>query len=361
MKRRIGKPSRTAIVEGKWTCKSCGNNNLPGSQSVCPNCGNPRDEQDDITPPDPESPEITDPERLKEAKAGPEWNCEHCGKANSPLKEVCRHCGAKKGTSPQRKKRWGKTQPDTPPPQPDRSSVTRQHRTDFKPFLLIFGGVAALVTVIAALYFFVFQTKEHSATVVGHKWERSIPLEELHTYSEEGWSLPSGARLLYTEQRANGSRTYQIGTRTEYQDVQVEVQVGEEPCGQPRDLGNGNFEQDYCPVFETKNERQPVEVPVYATEVIYATYYFYEVDRWEVIHTYRSSGTDTSPYWPDAPTGYNQQKGQSSQRLEVIFSAEGNKTYTYQAKDEQEWKSYSKGQEVVLKVNRLGLIMDIES
>ncbi len=359
MRRRIGRPSRTAIVEGKWVCKSCGSENLTGSNRVCPNCGNPRDEQEDITPPNPGGPEVTDLEKLKEARSGPEWNCEHCGKANSPLEEVCEYCGAAKGTSPQRKKRWGKTQPDTPPPQTESSVVT--HSVDFKPLLLLFGGVTALAILIAALYFFVFQTKEHNAIVVGHTWERSIPLEELHTYQEEGWSLPAGARLLSTQERANGSREYQIGTRTDYEDVPVEVQVGEEPCGEPRDLGNGNFEQDYCPVFETEYERRPVDVPIYATEVIYATYYFYEVDRWEVVHTFRSSGTDTSPYWPDAPTRYDQRTGQPSQRLEIIFSAEGNKKYTYQAKDEHEWKSFTQGQEVVLKVNRLGLIMDIES
>lgn len=85
-----------AFFEGKWNCAQCRIEGIPGSKDRCPNCGDPRnatlDRSEEEYLPD-NAREVTDPEELKIASGGPNWNCGNCGESNLDTASVCGECG----------------------------------------------------------------------------------------------------------------------------------------------------------------------------------------------------------------------------------------------------------------------------
>lgn len=91
-----------AILEGRWDCDACGRKGIRGGERVCPGCARPRPQNVKFYLPH-DAPVVTDAAALHEAKAGPDWYCEHCGAGNSALRTACKQCGAAKGSSPSHK------------------------------------------------------------------------------------------------------------------------------------------------------------------------------------------------------------------------------------------------------------------
>ena len=60
---------------------------------------------------------------------------------------------------------------------------------------------------IVALVIFLFYPIKEETEVSGFSWARSIEIEELRTFSESDWSLPSGARLKYQREEVYDTET----------------------------------------------------------------------------------------------------------------------------------------------------------
>ena len=88
-----------AIREGRWDCPSCGSTAIYGRHVECPGCGRPRPAGTRFYLTD-DAPVVTDAARLREARAGADWVCEHCGASNRAAEDDCTGCGAARGTSP---------------------------------------------------------------------------------------------------------------------------------------------------------------------------------------------------------------------------------------------------------------------
>ncbi len=82
-----------AIREGRWDCSSCGSTAIYGRHVDCPGCGKPRPAGVRFYLAHGE-PVVTDPERLREAAAGPDWVCARCGASNRATLHACAGCGA---------------------------------------------------------------------------------------------------------------------------------------------------------------------------------------------------------------------------------------------------------------------------
>src|SRR5690349_6150305 len=88
-----------AIREGRWDCPSCGSKAIYGRHVDCPGCGKPRPAGIRFYLTD-DAPVITDAARLREARAGADWVCEHCGASTRATETDCTGCGAPRGSSP---------------------------------------------------------------------------------------------------------------------------------------------------------------------------------------------------------------------------------------------------------------------
>ena len=99
---------------------------------------------------------------------------------------------------------------------------------------------------------------------------------------------------------------------------------------------------------------EDVQKPVYRQEPVYATKYYYEIDRWTVVDTAKSSGHDQNPVWPEPKLKDGQRTGDKSEHYFVTATYQKKKDKTETEKYEMafsEWKELKKGEEIELKID----------
>ncbi|HEX2077171.1 MAG TPA: Ran-binding zinc finger domain-containing protein [Longimicrobium sp.] len=251
-----------AIREGRWDCPSCGSKAIYGRHTDCPGCGMPRPAGIRFYLTD-DAPVITDPERLKEAKAGADWVCEHCGASNRATVTDCAGCGAPRGSSPtQRVVDYknadvprGEATPaprpqpaaapaPAPPPKPQplaarpaqKAAAPKKKKAAKKPsgpprkpltpretlracgcvslmaIVLVFLVVSAVRAVLNRLP--VGGEDLRTAVVEAKHWERSAIVEQRRLVDGEGWQLPDSAQVVRRERRFHHNDSEVIGYRT---------------------------------------------------------------------------------------------------------------------------------------------------
>lgn len=315
--------------EGRWLCASCGRENL-GRHEICEEgCGRARDKNVRFYLPE-NSPIITDPDLVAEAGAGPNWNCDHCGGANTNLHQgnvviSCGHCGQGRdgrdttnqvrsyasGAAP---RTAGQARPKRPSRRKKSTPVKQSRRRKLPKILAV---VALVIVAIAATLSLIVPVSSSGGEVVSKSWSRSIGVEEVRTEIDDGWSLPIGARLLTSEERIRSYKDvvvgYEADTRTEMQSVKI----GEEDykCGN-KDLGNGYFEDIMClrDITEVKPVEVPFDRPITEEVPVMGTWSTYEIDRWYEIRRPRTSGTGESlPAWPEPIIASDERAGTKTQ------------------------------------------------
>ena len=145
-----------------------------------------------------------------------------------------------------------------------------------------------------------FYPHKETVTVTGFEWARNISIEDLRTVQESGWSVPSGGRV-YKEQTE--LKTYvavidHYETKTETKSRQVIDHY--DTAYSYSDNGNGTFTEHtkQVPVYKTEYYEETHQEPVYRQDPVYATKYYYDIDKWfDSGRDYPSSGTDQNPYW----------------------------------------------------------------
>ncbi len=308
-----------------------------GRHVDCPGCGKPRPAGIRFYLTD-DAPAIADAAQLREAKAGPDWVCEHCGASTRATDADCDGCGAPRGSSPAQPvidyplsqvPRSG----DVPkpaadaPPSPACALAGRVRtkaagaRTPPSPWQTCMGcGCLSMVMLLVVGLFLgavescaggrVGGEDLDAATVEGKRWERAFDVEQRRVVQGSGWDLPDSAEVIRSRRRLRGtgqevaryesvtrrvqrSRQVPDGTRTATREVadsrtrtrQVteRVQTGERTyvCGQ-RDLGNGYFEDIECsePIYGNETRTEEYEEPTTRTEsyeeTVYRTEYYWE-------------------------------------------------------------------------------------
>lgn len=287
-----------SILVGRWDCPACGAKGIKGPLTRCSACGSARPENVQFYLPQ-DAERLQDAEAIRKAKSGADWVCTHCQSHNKAWEQACRGCGSHRDEAaegdfqlPQREL------PKQPPPTPSATPVQSRRKW------YVGGGVIALLVVL--LFVALGWEQNHTVTVLEHRWERQVAVEHYQEVEEEGWELPSEARLIdsyravhHTERQLKG---YETRTRT------VRVKVGEERyVAGTRDLGNGNFEEIYKtrPVYEERQEKY--EEPVYENVPVYRTKYRYAIFRWKTEPPLRAAGTGRAASWPQLPADRDRQ------------------------------------------------------
>jgi len=342
-----------AIHEGRWDCPTCGTVGIPGRQVRCEACGNPRPEGIRFYLPG-DAPEVTDAERLVQARAGADWVCEHCGASARATQDHCPGCGAARGGSPsQRSHEYemdevpregdGARPLRAPPPPPPKK------RRGWK-------GPAALVAVVGALVWW-NSPKDVTATISGKEWSRAVEVQEYRTVAEQDWSVPQGGRQTRSFRAVRDYRRVLDHYETRTRQVSERVQTGTRTytCGQI-DMGNGYFQDKTCtePEYETRYHTETYEEPVYRREPVYDTKYAYEIERWLPRDTVRERGDAArEPIWPTVAAGENERAGARMERYLLRLTDGEGETYEEEVSAEQ-FDRYRQGQSVQLRMKRGG-------
>ena len=348
-----------AIREGAWDCPHCGRKGNRGPEKFCGGCGAPRGEGVQFYLP-PDAPEVTEAKALERAKAGPDWTCPFCEADNPSTSPFCSSCGAgRDGSKPreviEHRKDAAPLPVAAPPPPPAPANPKLKRGCQIGCL-----GLAALVL----LFWFLGRPKETTLTVTGHRWERTVAVEEQRTVTEQGWEgeLPAGARSLSSSREIHHHNRVRIGSETRTRTVSERVQTGTErvKVGE-RDLGNGYFEDIYedRPVYETRESEETYEEPVYREDPVYRIRHRYQVEKWMPSREARAGAEDLAPRWPDAGLGSKEREGQRAEVYEVLFEDRDGAGRVYRARDEVEWRGFEEGSAYRAKVRSNGEIVEI--
>ncbi len=279
----------SGIRVGRWDCPACGHKGNIGYETSCSQCGSPRGKNVKFYLPD-ESEEISDAQKIAQARAGVDWICDYCGADNKATDTACRSCSNPR-TETDINRQTRDIRFDAPPPAP-----TPVAQPKFNKGYYVFGALSLLLIVL----FFLFRTRETTVTVTAHEWIREIHTEKFIPVIEEDWSLPDGATLQKSFRDVHHYDKILAGYETKYRTVEKPAGTERVKVG-VRDLGNGYFEDIYETRTVYKSVREFYEEPVYRSVPVYATKYRYEIYRWKPDKVYRNHGQDTSPRWPDIP------------------------------------------------------------
>jgi hypothetical protein len=298
---------------GKWDCPLCGTKRIPGWQDgrtveVCPACGGPSTGKWYL---DDRSMEIADASEIQKAKAKRAWKCGHCGKVNDGNDPDCDACGNPRDIEsedkqfiareydprdvPQSNEEIEEASTESPTDNPAQteqgfSSRTRERLTAEaaarkKRRRKVFTILGIVGGAIALLVFLLTWKKEIPVTVIGFSWERSVDIEAYGPHEESSWSIPpTGAYGISSRQEIHHYDTRVVG-----QDCHTETHSV--VCG-TIDNGNGTFSDRYCDETEEVCVDRTVQDPVYATK------YYYTIDRWGFDHTEKAAAADHNPHWP---------------------------------------------------------------
>lgn len=363
------------LIEGVWDCQYCGSTKIRGSIRECPVCGRQRD--GDVRFYIADKNNYVDDETAKTISKNPDWLCSYCDALNSDNADSCHICGAAKSDSEQnyfehkeeveqrrdKNKRQDRTmcneikKSQHSTDLSNRPSIKNNNHKKFNWKTLGTIGAAVLVTILLiSCLVWVFTPKIQDVTVDSFSWTRTINVEEYRTVEENGWSLPSGARLQYSQQEIQSYQQvldhYETKTRTYTEQV---LDHYETYVSGYRDLGNGYFEEieSQRPVYRTETKTETYQEPVYRSEPIYATKYYYEIDKWMYDYSATSSGDNKEPYWEDVVLD---SKHRESNRVETYYISVINedgeeKKYSF---DYDVWNSLSVGDKVTIKTTVFG-------
>lgn len=127
--------------------------------------------------------------------------------------------------------------------------------------------------------------------------------------------------------------------------------VSEADAAHSGNLRSNHFWHDVMPGTED------VEKPVYRKEPVYATKYYYEIDKWTVVDTAKSSGNDQNPSWPEPKLKDGQRTGAEEEHYFVTATYEKKKGKTETGRyemDFSQWKELKKGEKIELKIDAAG-------
>ena len=224
---------------------------------------------------------------------------------------------------------------------------------EYWPFIL--GGLAVILLILGGIW--LFKPKVETVTVDNVYWERSIEVERYQTVDESDWYLPEGARL--HETRSEIYTYKQVLDHYEHKSRQVSKQRldhYETKVVGHRDLGNGYFEEitEQVPVYETYYETEYYDEPVYRSDPIFKTKYYYEIDKWLHDRNLITSGCDKNPKWADtSKLKSNERPATKKEDYTITYTNKKGKQKTVSLPYSQ-WNDLMVGDEVTIKVTIFG-------
>lgn len=311
------------VVKGYWDCPYCSSKEIDGLVDFCPNCGvhKPKDVKyylnGNVTINTTYSKsQVPDSDVLSEKeleKAGiskeecdgkhKEWVCDFCGSLNNWADNVCSSCGSQKDESDTLYGGEKKSGEEPAEQQHTESNSDKEPLSVWDKIKRSFvknRKAAAIVTVIIAVLSVMFFPYKKVVTVKSFAWERNISLEEYRTVQESDWNVPEGGRVYDEKTEIKSYVSVVDHYETVWETKTREVFDHNETSTTYSDNGNGTFTEHTTttPVYRTETYQESHEEPVYRQDPVYATKYYYDIDKWvDTGNDYQSSGKDHKPYW----------------------------------------------------------------
>ena len=370
------------IIRGYWDCPQCGMKGIDGLVDTCPGCGAGKDKNvryymkavEEVSEAELNAAGMSSEEADGAHK---EWVCPYCGFLNNYSDTTCVRCGADKE---EKEQEYGgdtsqvqytadahgnlqqtaaasaaaaeakEASKETYVKKPASASLPNTKDGGSRS-----GSIMKRLLLAAAILLIVFLFWPHtnSEAITGFEWARSVTVEELQTFQESGWSLPYGARQTDARREFYGYEQVLDHYETVYYTREKEVFDHYDISYTYTDNGNGTFTENEVrtPVYRTETYEEPVQEPVYRNQAVYQTKYYYDIDRWTVLDTYETSGTDHDPKWSDAYTLTDNQR--DSMRTEIYYTIYDNTTK--RRVDYSEWEGQEIGDGVYVTTNLLGM------
>lgn len=383
------------LIEGFWSCDKCDRTRIRARYDSCPGCGSRRNyttkyemlDKNNYVPD--EIAEIID--------RNPDWLCSYCGSLNRANITNCFSCGApltvkekdyfENREKVQAKEEWIQSleeefnekhfgSDDAQIETSDElynSNASENYEEvdkiiedkpkkihiDFTSFfnkikslpILQFSLVTVGIIAIVAFLISLFTPREETLDITDFSWKSSISIEEYKTVKESDWTLPSSARLLYTNEEISHYEQVFDHYETKTKTVSKEVLVGYDEEISYRDLGNGYFEEivDLVPVYETVYEEVEYQEAVYRDEPVYKIKYYYEIDKWVHKETITETGNGKNPYYPNVTFASNERESSRNQTYFVTGINENEENLILSI-SYKEWMELKEGQTVKFEV-----------
>lgn len=356
--------SRRRIIEGRWTCSSCGTADISGRHKSCRDCGSPREAADGETDFDfggttatgaSTEAGVADADALDTAEAGADWHCSACGAANRGDVGNCRACGAAPGETA------------APEPTPDRPKGRG------------LKGLVVAGVLIAGVVFWVTRTQELQGEVA-RSWSHTVTQQRFTPLTTGGWQdklrerppeMPvEGAggdggvqKVRDCSRKQNGTRRVADGTERVCRNKTRKVQDGTREACEVRDLGNG-FAEEVCtdtPVYKTESSEECADETRYREEPVFDTWCTYDTWAWKTLDEQTTSGTWDDPRWPVVKSGPLDRQ-QRTQAYEIVITypwRSGSETHKVEPTSQKALEGWQEGVPVGLTVNNLGKVVEL--
>lgn len=371
-------------IENAWTCTTCQHKNQ-GRHMDCQGCGARREAgvRDEMPANAGEAPRVTDPEMLRQAKAGAHWKCEFCGGQTRDLHGNCQNCGGDREPD-KLKLRPGEvfhlSEPEyvgdfqvNPAPFRVEGSPSRREHPPItsvicvasppswwkrhKRKVIIGGSIAVGIGALIWFLLWLFLPRIVSAQVEGINWAYSVELRQRVTKQDEGWrsSMPAGSFDESCHRRQRGTEQcnpHRCNERREsYQcrphDCNCTNQCTSQNNGYSRCERVCSTCYDTCErtVHDTCYDR----CPVYED---WCSYSYYE---WPVIKQKGSSGSDHKVWWPEMQMTGPHQRIDKHENYRVNFTRDV-KRWKYEPRGLGDFKRFVPKESWSIKVNRAGMV-----
>lgn len=375
-RKRVVIGTKRRLVKGLWNCNHCDSTKISGEIKECPNCGAPRNENT-IPYLDRKKIVYVPEEQAIHINRNPDWLCKYCGRANSDDEKQCVSCAAprtsenldyleiqktkaqelaeKIAEEQEENENFSETNYQNTSNISSYSSNCKKKSFSFEKFSSYFSSILiTLLTVFGIIGLIsLFIPKEKELTIQEIYWNRCIDIEKYQPVQESDWSLPSGARLLYSQEELFD--TVKVLDHIEIKTREVEkervVGTGETVVGY-EDLGNGYFEEivEEYEIVETYIDIEEYEEEVYRYDDIYKTKYYYEVDKWVYERSVKTKGYDKKPYWGEYTLKSDEKVSSQTESFHISgIDEKGNSescTLPY-----EDWYSLEVGQTVKIKIS----------
>jgi hypothetical protein len=354
-------------IEMLWDCSSCGTTKIGGTQDHCSACGAAHDTKKDpwYIPQDTSiSNRITDPNKIRMAKAGSNWTCEYCQGTQRNPDGSCRNCAGL---------RHEEVVQQVSGRSPDPVQTQWPPVRNYSGQMFIGVGLVGLVLILGLLWF-LFHKRPVDIQVTTVEWTQTVLVERYKQVAQSGFDedMPQDAADIVNE----GSRVHhydQVLDHYEMIHYTEQVYDGEDCVTVPQtcyttpvnctsnDNGTASCSggdevcsgggQSCTARYRTENRTR--EEPVYRDEPRYEDHYAWTVWRWKPQRQSAHSGNIIETTWPDdqeiclncnVGEGEKERESGRAGTYEVHFlEAEGGKTFDYEPNSEAEFHRFPIG------------------